>query len=88
MFDRMMTMHRDHDDIRRPLLRELRGSIARHVNLIVPATRPDCDPGVIIMEPTEYPRMSGSDTIATVTVMRTVPNVELRGVIRPPPGLR
>ncbi len=36
------------------LLCEPRGSVARHVNLIVPPTRPDCDAGVIIMEPTEY----------------------------------
>ena len=31
--------------------------------------RPDCDVGLIIMEPTEYVPMSGSNTIASVTVM-------------------
>ncbi|HEX4240065.1 MAG TPA: proline racemase family protein [Steroidobacteraceae bacterium] len=69
MYDKMRTMERDHDHIRRMLLCEPRGSVARHVNLIVPATRPDCDAGVIIMEPTEYVPMSGSNTIASVTVL-------------------
>ena len=69
MFEKMLTMEREHDDIRRTLLREPRGSIARHVNLVLPPTRADCDAGVIIMEPTEYPPMSGSNTMATVTVL-------------------
>jgi proline racemase len=69
MFEKKLTMEREHDDIRRLLLREPRGSIARHVNLVLPPTRSDCDAGVIIMEPTEYPPMSGSNTIASVTVM-------------------
>src|SRR5689334_19661155 len=46
-----------------------RGSVACHANLVVPATRPDCDAGFIIMEPTEYPPMSGSNTICTATVL-------------------
>ena len=41
----------------------------RHVNLIVPPTRADCDAGFIIMEPTEYPPMSGSNTICATTVL-------------------
>ena len=69
MYEKMRTMERDHDHIRRLLLCEPRGSVARHVNLIVPATRPDCDVGVIIMEPTEYVPMSGSNTMASVTVL-------------------
>src|SRR6185369_13130376 len=69
MYEKMRTMERDHDHVRRLLLREPRGSVARHVNLIVPSTRQDCDAGVIIMEPTEYVPMSGSNTIATVTVL-------------------
>ena len=69
MFEKMRTMEREHDEIRRLLLREPRGSIARHVNLVLPPTRADCDAGAIIMEPTEYPPMSGSNTMATVTVL-------------------
>ncbi len=62
-------MEREHDDIRRLLISEPRGSVARHVNLLVPPKHPDCDAAVIIMEPTEYPPMSGSNTMATVTVL-------------------
>ena len=69
MFDKMRTMEREHDHIRRILLCEPRGSAIRHVNLLVPATRPDCDVGAIIMEPTEYVPMSGSNTICIVTVL-------------------
>lgn len=57
------------DRLRRFLLREPRGSVATHANLIVPATRPDCDAGFIVMEPTEYPLMSGSNTICVATVL-------------------
>ena len=57
------------DRLRRFLLREPRGSVAVHANLIVPATRDDCAAGYIIMEPTEYPLMSGSNTICVTTVL-------------------
>jgi proline racemase len=69
MLDKARTMERDHDQIRRLLLLEPRGSVARHVNLIVPSTRADCHAGAIIMEPTEYPPMSGSNTICVATVL-------------------
>src|SRR5262245_33830965 len=55
--------------IRRPLSQEPRGSVARHVNLVVPSTRNDCVAGAIIMEPTEYPPMSGSNTMCIATVL-------------------
>ena len=57
------------DTLRRFLLREPRGSVATHANLVVPATREDCDAGYIVMEPTEYPLMSGSNTICVATVL-------------------
>ena len=66
------------DSLRRLLLREPRGSVATHANLIVPATRQDCDVGYIIMEPTEYPAMSGSNTICVATVLLETGMVELR----------
>ncbi|MEZ5925524.1 MAG: proline racemase family protein [Hyphomicrobiaceae bacterium] len=69
MYEKMRYFERDHDHIRRFLISEPRGSVARHVNLLVPPTRADCQAGVIIMEPTEYPPMSGSNTMATVTVL-------------------
>src|ERR671932_2252551 len=68
VFERMVTLRED-DRLRRLLLREPRGSVAVHANLIVPSLRPDCDAGYIIMEPTEYPTMSGSNTMGVTTVM-------------------
>jgi proline racemase len=69
LFDKMRTMERDHDHVRRFLLCEPRGSVCRHVNLLVPPVRPDCQVGVIIMEPTEYVPSSGSNLICTATVL-------------------
>lgn len=69
MMERMITMERDHDHIRQLLICEPRGSVARHVNLVVPAITPGCAAGVIIMEPTEYVPMSGSNTICVATVL-------------------
>ena len=57
------------DELRRWLLLEPRGKPTLCVNLVVPPTRPDCDIGMIIMESTDYPPMSGSNTICTVTVL-------------------
>src|SRR6266581_3674915 len=68
VFEQMQTLQRD-DSLRRLLLREPRGSVAVHANLIVPPTRGDCSAGYIIMEPTEYPAMSGSNTICVATVL-------------------
>jgi len=69
VFEQMQALQREGDWLRRLLLREPRGSVACHANLVVPPTRPDCDAGFIIMEPTEYPAMSGSNTICTATVL-------------------
>lgn len=69
VFEMMQAFARDHDHIRRFLICEPRGSVARHVNLIVPPKRPDCVAGAIIMEPTEYPPMSGSNTLCVTTVL-------------------
>ncbi|HEX5450006.1 MAG TPA: proline racemase family protein [Gaiellaceae bacterium] len=66
--EQMETLRAD-DRLRRFLLREPRGSVATHANLIVPATREDCAYGYVIMEPTEYPLMSGSNTICVATVL-------------------
>jgi proline racemase len=78
VFEQMETLRDEGDWLRRLLLREPRGSVAVHANLIVPPTRPDCDAGFIIMEPTEYPAMSGSNTICTTTVLLETGIVELQ----------
>jgi proline racemase len=77
VFEQMQALRAD-DSLRRLLLREPRGSVAVHANLIVPPTRSDCDAGYIIMEPTEYPAMSGSNTICVATVLLETGMVEMR----------
>ncbi len=69
VFAQRAAMQRDFDHIRQMLICEPRGSVARHVNLIVPPKRADCVAGAIIMEPTEYPPMSGSNTMCITTVL-------------------
>jgi proline racemase len=78
VFEKMETLRREGDWLRRVLLREPRGSVACHANLVVPPTRDDCDAGFIIMEPTEYPAMSGSNTICTATVLLETGMVAMR----------
>ncbi|HXR11102.1 MAG TPA: proline racemase family protein [Gaiellaceae bacterium] len=77
VFERMLALRAD-DSLRRLLLREPRGSVAVHANLVVPSLRPECDAGFIIMEPTEYPAMSGSNTICVATVLLETGMVEMR----------
>ena len=77
VFERMLALEAD-DSLRRLLLREPRGSVAAHANLIVPTTRPDCAAGFVIMEPTEYPAMSGSNTMCVTTVLLETGMVEMR----------
>src|SRR5690242_6253245 len=70
---------RDHDDgLRKLLLQEPRGSVACHANLIVPSARDHCDAGFIVMEPTEYPPMSGSNAICVATVLLETGMVEMQ----------
>ena len=57
------------DDIRLLTLREPRGQPALCANLIVPPCDPAADAGFIIMEQSEYPPMSGSNTICVVTAL-------------------
>jgi trans-L-3-hydroxyproline dehydratase len=44
----------------------------------VPTNRDDCAAGFIIMEPTEYPAMSGSNTICVATVLLETGMVEMQ----------
>jgi proline racemase len=66
------------DSIRHLLLREPRGSVAVHSNIVLPSLRDDCAFGYVIMEPTEYPAMSGSNTICVATVLLETAMVEVR----------
>lgn len=76
VFERMQALRAD-DSLRRMLLREPRGSVAVHTNLLVPSLVDGCETGYIIMEPTEYPAMSGSNTICVATVLLETGIVEM-----------
>lgn len=69
VFEKMQNMQALHDDIRLLMLREPRGNPGLCCNALVPPCDPDADMGFIIMEQTEYPPMSGSNTICVVTVL-------------------
>src|SRR3954465_1936950 len=68
VFDKMLA-HEAAASLRPLPLGGPRGSVATHANLIVPTAREDCAAGYVIMEPTEYPAMSGSNTICVATVL-------------------
>jgi proline racemase len=57
------------DDLRKLLLFEPRGGVTHCVNFLVPSNHPEADLGYVIAEATEYPAMSGSNTICTATVL-------------------
>jgi len=57
------------DWLRKLMLREPRGYPALCCNVILPPTDPKADAGFVIMEQTEYPAMSGSNTICVTTVL-------------------
>lgn len=69
MFDKMKWLEINADHIRQRMLREPRGYPVLCCNIIVPPVHPDADAGFIIMEQTEYPPMSGSNTICVATVL-------------------
>ena len=69
MFDKMVHLREHGDELRLLMLREPRGYPALCCNLVLPACHPDADAGFVIMEQAEYPPMSGSNTICTVTVL-------------------
>lgn len=69
MFEKMKYLEREADWLRKRMLREPRGYPALCCNLLLPPTRPEADAGFVIMEQTEYPAMSGSNTICVATVL-------------------
>jgi proline racemase len=69
MFEKKQYLESQRDDLRQFLLFEPRGSAPLSLNLVLPATDPAADFGLVIMESTDYPAMSGTNTICTVTVL-------------------
>jgi proline racemase len=69
MFEKMKYFATKADDLRLRMLREPRGYPASNCNLVIPPTVPEADAGFIIMEQTEYPGMSGTNTICVTTAL-------------------
>jgi len=69
MFDKKRHLEKKGDGLRKFLLFEPRGAAVHSANLVLPTNNPKATLGYIIMESTEYPPMSGSNTICTATVL-------------------
>jgi proline racemase len=69
MFEKKVHLETKADGLRKRMLREPRGYPALCCNLVLPPAHPNADIGFIVMEQTEYPPMSGSNTICVVTVL-------------------
>ena len=69
MFDKMRYLAEHRDDVRQLLLREPRGNVIRSANVVLPSNHPEAQLGYVVMESTEYPVMSGSNTICVATVV-------------------
>jgi proline racemase len=69
MFDKRNHLQDHQDDIRKRLLFEPRGGVVHSANIVLPSNHPDALLGYVIMESTEYPAMSGSNTICVATVL-------------------
>lgn len=69
MFEKKSFLERRADELRKLMLREPRGYPASCCSLILPSRHPEAVAGYVIMEPQEYPPMSGSNTMCVATVM-------------------
>ena len=69
MLEKRNYLEQHQDQIRKLMLQEPRGYPALCCNVILPPTHPEADAGYIIMEHTEYPGMSGTNTICVATVL-------------------
>jgi len=69
VFEKMKFFREHRDDLRQLLLHEPRGGVHHCVNYIVPATDPQAQLGYVIAESTEYPVMSGSNTMCVTTAL-------------------
>src|SRR5437763_11566801 len=92
MFEKRLYLEQHADHIRKRMLREPRGYPGLCCNLILPPTCPEADAGFVIMEQTDYPPMSGSNTICVTTVLLETGMVPMREpvtelVLEAPAGL-
>lgn len=69
MFEKKLYFERHRDELRGFLLCEPRGSVTLCADVVLPSNHPDADLGYVIIESSDYPPMSGTNTINTATVI-------------------
>ncbi|WP_240655688.1 proline racemase family protein [Paraburkholderia phosphatilytica] len=69
VLEKMVHMEEHLDDLRKLCIFEPRGAVNQSINFIVPSRDARAQMGYIIAESTEYPVMSGSNTICVATVL-------------------
>lgn len=78
LFEKKLFLEHEADWLRKFLLYEPRGGAFVHANLIVPPVSKEADAAFIIMEPTDYPPMSGSNSICVATVLLETGMIPMR----------
>ena len=69
MFDKRVYLQDNLDQLRELLLFEPRGAVWHNANIVLPSNNPQASLGYVILESTEYPVMSGSNTMCVATVL-------------------
>jgi proline racemase len=69
MFDKRVHLETQMDHIRKMVLFEPRGAVRHNANIVLPSNHPEAGMGNVILETTEYPAMSGSNTMCVATVL-------------------
>jgi proline racemase len=69
MFDKRVYLEENLDQLRELLLFEPRGAVWHNANIVMPSNHPEASLGYVILESTEYPAMSGSNTMCVATVL-------------------
>jgi proline racemase len=77
MFDKKQYFEQHMDHIRTMLLLEPRGGLIHSVNIVLPSNNPEALLGYLILETTQLPEMSGSNTICVATVLLETGMVEM-----------
>ncbi|MBP1888031.1 proline racemase family protein [Sinorhizobium mexicanum] len=69
MFDKRVHLETHMDAIRKMVLFEPRGAVWHNANIVLPSNHREADMGYVILETTEYPAMSGSNTMCVATAL-------------------
>ncbi len=69
VFDKRAHLIEHRDDLRLRLLQEPRGGVIHSADFVLPSRHPEAQLGYVIAESSEYPVMSGSNTICVTTAL-------------------